>query len=219
MRIYCQNLIDTGNTKFACPYPLFPFLPGNCPVMWEYILVRYVACFTTKEMHDTEKTIAINFAGKDSITLTCPGCFTWCSKVDSKQTRLRCFLCTRETGKEFLFCGHCLREWKNARSGKCANPECRSIEATLDILRNSPVTNLYGGTWPTIRLCPRCGILTEFMGQCSQIHCQVCGYYYCFLCLKGANSKAELQCIPYNSPCQRASLQTSIPEWDGHNSD
>jgi len=219
MRFYCQDRIDTGNTTFACPYTLFPFLPGNCPAGWEYRHVRHVACFTTTEMRNTEKTIAINFAGKDSITLTCPGCFTWCSKVDSKQTRMRCFICTREIGKEFLFCGYCLREWKNARSGRCANSECRSIEATLDILQNSPVTNLYGGTWPTIRLCPRCGILTEFVDGCSQIHCELCHYYYCFLCLKGANSKAELQCIPYNSPCQRASLQTSIPEWDGHNSD
>lgn len=221
MRSYVASIVTNGRTSVPCPYPLYPvpFCQVFCPAEWDYRLVRHVACFTAEEMRDTETAMTINYIGKDPTVLYCPGCCTWCSRSDPKVGRVRCFLCSERTGKDFLFCGHCLKEWTNAvdgvGTGGCGNKDCNSVEAKLEILRNSPVTQLYGGSWPTIRACPNCGILTNFLGHCTQMKCRMCDYCYCFLCLKGANSKKALKCIPYDSDCQRAPLQTVIPEWDG----
>lgn len=213
MRQYVQDALNYGAVEVRCPY-------RDCPAVWDYTLVRHVACYTAEELHNTEKTMVTNVVGKDTTSLTCPGCFTWCSPTDPKLHQLRCFLCTKATGREFLFCRHCLGRWRSFQGdSSCGNSGCNSIDAKLEILRNAPVSQRFGGTWPTIRACPRCGILTQYLGQCSQMHCRSCGHYFCFLCLKGAKGKAELACVPYDSDCQRAPLQVTIPQWDGYISD
>lgn len=210
MRGHCEAELAKGKARIEC---------AACPVQLEYRIVRSVACFTPGEMQSVEKAILHLTLGRDCDVFPCSNCKAWTKALDKESNCLKCFCRSKGTGKRFLFCRNCFQEWENPSDNRCTNLRCKSyIEPTLEVLRKSPII------FPLIspmaiwsicqhRVCPRCGLLTEFTGGCTQVHCVHCSYFYCFVCLKGAKSKEELKCLPYFSVCALAPVQTEIPIW------
>lgn len=224
LRQYCENRVGHGEVRFPCPV-------DEKHKDWKYPLVRQVACFTKKEIHHLEKSILDNFIGKMVTVLTCPGCSTWCSRVDLNQNWLKCFNCTAEKHRreDYIFCGSCLNEWKCGQNGQCDNPKCNSLEDKLKILENCSLISTssrqefedfwFNGVFDltiirSIRACPKCAFLIEYNTGCTQMYCENCSHYFCFICLDGAKTKKELKCDPYYSRCSLAPVQKSIPVWN-----
>lgn len=212
MRRHCEAELAKGKTRIEC---------ASCPVQLEYRIIRGIACFTPGEMHSVEKTILHLTLGKNRDIFSCSNCKTWTKAIDKEEANcLKCFCRSERTGQRFLFCRNCFKEWENPSDNRCTNLHCKSyIEPTLEILRKSPV--IFPGNNPMFflwaiyqhRVCPRCGLLTEFTFGCTQVHCVHCSHFYCFVCLRGAKSKEELKCRPYYSGCALAPVQTEIPIW------
>lgn len=157
-------------------------------------------------MHQTEKDILNNLLRKQSVVIfTCPSCNTWYIKAKVNQSnRLKCLVCTAT--KEYIFCGHCSRDRQNGN--KCGNPGCFFVNYDKQqILLTCPVKLIDGASCPSVRACPNCQIVTEYVDGCIQMWCTYCSSYFCFLCLDLAKTKRELKCKPYNSDCQRAPRQ------------
>lgn len=211
MRGHCEAELAKGKARIEC---------AACPVQLEYRIVRSVACFTPGEMQSVEKAILHLTLGRDCDVFPCSNCKAWTKALDKESNCLKCFCRSKGTGKRFLFCRNCFQEWENPSDNRCTNLRCKSyIEPTLEILRKSPIIfpiiSPMAILWSICqhRVCPRCGLLTEFTGGCTQVHCVYCSYFYCFVCLKGAKSKEELKCLPYFSVCALAPVQTEIPIW------
>ncbi|KAH3877087.1 hypothetical protein DPMN_000944 [Dreissena polymorpha] len=83
-------------------------------------------------------------------------------------------------------------------------------DSRLSILRECWKIQVAGVESPAIRACPGCWILIEHNEGCNQMTCR-CGQKFCFLCLKTANSNGAYQCVPVDSKCPVAPVQTQLP--------
>lgn len=205
MTDYCQSIFAQGKHEFICPYP-------GCNVEWQYFLVKHVANLTQQQMKEFEARISKSELSKDKRNQMCPRCQTWCRRDDLVNNCMECPNCTVvQGGRKYLFCWACLCEWKSPglQGNACGNPNC--LDNRIQILSTCPEKMILSRMAPSVRGCPKCGTLYEYKEFCTQMHCSACNHFFCFYCLKGATTKAGLQCIPYNSTCAVASRQTVLP--------
>lgn len=205
MTDYCQSIFAHGKHEFICPYP-------GCNVEWQYFLVKHVANLTQQQMKEFEARISKSELSKDKRNQMCPRCQTWCRRDDLVNNCMECPNCTVvQGGRKYLFCWACLCEWKSPglQGNACGYPNC--LDNRIQILSTCPEKMILSRMAPSVRGCPKCGTLYEYKEFCTQMHCSACNHFFCFYCLKGATTKAGLQCIPYNSTCAVASRQTVLP--------
>ncbi|RUS24295.1 hypothetical protein BC938DRAFT_473814 [Jimgerdemannia flammicorona] len=62
---------------------------------------------------------------------------------------------------------------------------------------------------PSRRACPKCGLLVEHDRACKHMKCR-CDHEFCFICLK-PRLAGLWQCGAFNTACQIAPVQTTIP--------
>ena len=132
---------------------------------------------------------AENYARKGLGVQQCPQCETFVSRMNNTET-VRCTVCTKKNKTGYDFCWSCLHESNGAT---CMNKDCDGIEPRVRILRHCPqktvgmlnllhvdgvrspmLTKGYFLEYthisvPSIRACPKCGILIDITGGCKQI--------------------------------------------------
>lgn len=206
MTEHCTQILNAGKYVFSCP-------ELGCDVEWQYFLVRHVACLTPSQMQEFEKRISENFIKREEEGVQrCPGCDIPCIRKDKTKNCVKCLYCSKKQGVEFLFCWKCLGTWNAGNGDICGNTRCHGIDDRVTFLASCPnMLILDKFDAPSVRGCPKCGILIEYLCWCTQMHCKGCDHYFCFLCLEGAKTKEELKCNPYESTCKIAPRQTVLP--------
>ena len=206
---YCQSLLSAGKFIFLCPY-IDRENQVRCNREWSYIEVRRFAVLTADEQKKFETQISENYLRKAMGIQECPGCNTLCERIDSKDKRVICRICTKDKGKRFDFCWYCLHEWKTSGTTQCGNDECSGEDHRLRILREASIKYVVGVRTPSRRACPTCGMLIEHLAQCKHMVCP-CGTQFCFICLKSKGGDGAWSCGTYCTKCEPAARQTSIP--------
>ena len=207
---YCRSLLTAGKFQFICPYvdPNNPLT--RCNKEWSYIDVRRFAVLTKDEQKEFEMQISENYLRKAMGIQECPGCHSLCERLDKKDKRLICRVCTKEKGRRFDFCWNCIHEWKTSGTDKCGNEECDGEDPRLRILREAPIKKVVGVNTPSRRACPACGMLIEHTKHCKHMVCP-CGTQFCFICLFVRDPATGWKCGVYNSKCKPTDRQTTLP--------
>jgi len=209
MTDYCRDLLKKGRYRFFCPSTD----PKQCNREWEYFLVRHVARLTPEELQEVEKQVSKNYLKKAQGMQQCPGCQIWCLRAPDTGTCVRCQMCTNVNGKRFDFCWWCLNTWKADNANQpCGNTGCDGRDARLKTLEMCPTKKInMCDDCPSIRGCPKCGILIEHKEKCGHMDCTNCGDYgFCFICL-AEKKNGKWQCSPWNETCDLAPRQTTLP--------
>ena len=206
---YCRSLLTAGKFIFLCPYVDPANATVHCNKEWSYIEIRRFGVLTTEEQREFETKISENYLKKAMGIQECPGCQTLCERMDPKDKCLICRICTKEKGRRFEFCWHCLHEWKDSGTTKCGNEECSNEDHRLRILREAAERYVVGVKTPCRRACPSCGMLIEHVAQCKHMVCR-CATQFCFICLE-IKGDDGWKCGSYNTKCIPAAQQTSIP--------
>ncbi|KAK7117964.1 hypothetical protein R3I94_023247 [Phoxinus phoxinus] len=177
----CRAQLKDGQTEFKCPL---------CSKQWPYDEVRKLAKLTIDEQMAFEDTIGTNTVKEIVEFRDCPGCGSFVERLNASNLCVQCSICTVKTGKPFLFCWQCLREWRGARprADQCGNVGCTINQ---ELLRDCPMISLSSVRdvqCPAIRACTSCGLLIEHNNDGYKIMtCHACNYRFCFICLKAAN--------------------------------
>ncbi len=142
----------------------------------------------------------------------CPGCQSFCERVDSSKNRAHCWRCTLENKSPYRFCWHCLHEWQSTdESVICGNDSCnRGLGPVLKQLQEAEDMEIGSSKCPQYRVCPKCGTLCGHRGGCKQMVCasENCKREFCFVCLHSRGS-----CV---DRCEPAARQTEIPQLRKH---
>ena len=208
MRDYCHNELKKGKYRFPCP-------DLQCQKTWGYFLVRHVAGFDDETRSTVEKELTENNIRQGLGCQQCPGCETWCSPMNPGRIRLKCDVCSRG-GRPFEFCWGCQREWKSKRGYRCCGNEgCDGKDPRIRILTvaEKMVINDIPGC-PSIRACPKCGLLINLTSGCRHMTCGNCNAQFCFICLTRWTGVTHL-----TRKCTVAPVQVQIPDlsWESRN--
>jgi len=209
MEQYCLDEVrHKGRYTFQCP-------DSKCERVWEYFLVRHVACLDDETRSDIEKHVVENYIKHGRGYQQCPGCNTWCSPSKNGDIRLRCPMCSQSKVKPYDFCWTCQLEWRSTSLTRCGNEECNGKDPRLAILANAAketIDDIPG--CPSIRACPKCGLLIMWLGSCRHMTCtrKCCKNEFCFICLKpweSHNKDIHRQCpiAPVQVECPIAPVQ------------
>ena len=208
LTVYCRSLVTAGKFQFLCPY-----VKDNvrCNREWTYIEVRRFGVLNAEEQKLFETKISENYLRKAMGIQECPGCNSLSQRINKKDKRLICPICTSDKGKRFEFCWTCLHEWKSPGTEKCGNEECDGEDPRLRTLRESPDKKVIGVDTPSTRACPSCGTLIAHTEACKHMVCP-CGTNFCFICLQVRESVDNTwACGSFNTKCTPAPRQTEIP--------
>ena len=207
---YCKSLLSAGKFIFLCPYvDCQTSSIVRCNKEWSYIEVRRFAVLTAEEQTEFETKISENYLKKAMGIQECPGCETLCERINKKDKRVICRICTNEKGHRYDFCWHCLHEWKTNGTDKCGNEECSGEDHRLRILREARNKYVVGVETPCRRACPQCGMLIEHVAKCKHMVCR-CGIEFCFICLE-VKGDSGWTCGSFNTKCEPAVRQTNLP--------
>ena len=204
---YCRSLLSSGKFQFVCPY-IDRQNWYRCNKEWSYIEVRRFGVLSSEEQKEFETKISENYLRKAMGIQECPGCQSYCERINKKDKRLICRICSKEKGRRFEFCWNCLHEWKSSGTEKCGNEECGGEDPRLRTLREAKMKKVIGVDTPSTRACPTCGMLIEHTEACKHMVCP-CSTQFCFICLKAKGDKWE--CGSFNTKCTPAARQTTIP--------
>lgn len=207
---YCRSLLTTGKFEFRCPYKAAPTDPF-CDQLWEFFIVKQLAVLTKAEIKEFETKIAENYLWKAVGIQECPGCRSFCERQNKKDRRVVCPICTKQKKRSFDFCWYCLKPWLTKDTTNCGNASCTGQDPRIRILKTCPTKVVVGVlNCPDVRACPKCGLLIQHKDACKHMECP-CKQRFCFICLKKANEQGRYQCGSYNTKCEVAPRQTTIP--------
>lgn len=185
-----------------------------CNAEWDIDVIKRYGGATSKENALLIECLSHNVCLSDSKISECPGCTSFCQRIDESNKCCLCRICSKKKGKHYHFCWDCRKEWKGSPSNKpCGNDLC-SQEEILKALKDCPLKEikyLNGLKAPSMRACPTCGTLIEHAAACKHMTCKVCKVEFCFVCLRIC-SKGSSFCGRYSTPCNVAERQTKIPQ-------
>ncbi len=209
LTMFCRSLLSNGKFQFICPYVDPANSSTRCNKEWTYIDVRRFAVLSQSEQKEFETKISENYLRKAMGIQECPGCKSLCERINTKEKRLICRVCSKTKSEgRFEFCWDCLHEWKSSSLTECGNEECSGEDPRLRILREAAVKYVVGVTTPSCRACPTCGMLIEHTAACKHMVCR-CGTQFCFICLKVKGG--TWGCGSFNSKCEPATRQVTVP--------
>ncbi|ESP01085.1 hypothetical protein LOTGIDRAFT_140009, partial [Lottia gigantea] len=172
--------------------------------------IKKLAVLTKEEKKEFETKLAENYLFKGVKIQECPRCQSYCERKDSKSVRVICPICTRQKEELYEFCWFCLKTWLTNTTHDCGNHGCSGEDPRIRLLRNAPKKSIVEvPNCPSVRSCPKCGLLIEHIKACKQMVC-LCGQKFCFICLKKADASGKYTCGAYNFKCQIAAIQTKL---------
>ena len=204
MAQYARSLLEKNSYTFQCPHTD----KKPCGKIWDWFLVRHVACLSTDELKVYEKKLSDNYAKMAMGVRKCPGCSSLCLRNKKSDKVVNCPVCQKDKKPSFAFCWCCLH-FTTTRT--CQNLACDGMDPRAKILATCLSTKMQYTDIevPSIRACPGCGILITHMSGCKTMHCSGCNCSFCFVCLKKA-SDGSLPCGSYNTKCTPAPRQTDV---------
>ena len=183
-----------------------------CSTDWPFgVIVRYGGA-TPTELMQLELGMSHNYFNKSNDINQCPRCRSYCTRDDSSISSVKCIVCTRKSRSDFIFCWHCLKEWKRRLpSSTCGNDGCDDSEKLAQLRDCGKTKVAYTNLEISkLRACPTCGTIIELAKGCKHMTCKMCKVEFCFICLR-MKSNGSWQCGEYNTKCDPAPLQTVIP--------
>ena len=221
---YCRSELGLGKHSIICP-------SQSCDREWSYSVVRQVAPPTEVDLQLFDVTVTENYFRSTAGFQKCPRCSVWSYREPKPVTAIGktlslvvCPLCTkmRPSGSPYEYCWYCHNERKSGESNHCGNADCLTssgIESRIAYMMSCPLITIYrpdgSGTavvgCPSVRACPVCSFLHEFIGGCKHMPCVSCGskFKFCFFCLKYSED-GKVPCNPWEDNCQLAPMQTSL---------
>ena len=150
----------------------------GCQTEWPLSLIAKCGA-TRHEIQLLEKGLSENQCNLNPAVdiRQCPGCHSYCERIDPSNSRARCWQCTKKAGKAYEFCWDCFGQWIGDH--KCPPPE------TMNILLSAPEKEINGVKCPGIRACPKCNTMIEHKDGCKHMVCKspACEQNFCFVCL------------------------------------
>ncbi len=166
----------SSNTKTAINCPM-------CTSEWDLDVIAEYGQASSKEIELLSEGLSMNVIRTDPNIINCPGCNSYCERIDTSKSRVRCRVCQKQGKKTIEFCWHCLQPWTNNSSQtECSNANCNAAGILAQISK-APMTEVVGVPCPSTRLCPNCGTPIEHTSGCKQMICKPCQTEFCFICL------------------------------------
>ena len=132
--------------------------------------------------------LSVNFCSSQDIQ-QCQTCKSYCERQRTDNPQVTCLVCSKNTGKNHLFCWYCLRSWKSAPTNTqhCGNDGCNTDKVKQ--LQAAPLMEFKDRTGakvnvPSIRACPNCKSLLQHDSGCNSMTCEKCRCVFCFICLR-----------------------------------
>ena len=158
--------------------------------------------------------ISVNFCESQD-TQQCPGCQTYCQRIQTDSPQVICIVCTKKMKKNNIFCWSCLKSWNNPGSYQdCGNSDCKSSKfQQLQNCKKKKFRDALGKVifTPEVRACPKCFTILEHKSGCNEMTCK-CGERFCFICLtKTAEGSLICRGRTYETlTCTPAPVQTKL---------
>lgn len=203
---YCRSVLSSGKLEFRCPH----MNPKPCDELWEFSFIKACAALTTEEQREFETKLSINYLSNFIGMQQCSNCQSYCARINEKTVRTLCPVCTIKSNSAVEFCWSCRRTWQTSKTIDCGNLNCPSEDPKKKILRECNEKDISGVKCPSIRACPKCGLMIEHTDGCKQMQC-TCKQKFCFLCLQMANNQGSYVCGTNYNKCERAPAQVEIP--------
>jgi E3 ubiquitin-protein ligase RNF19A len=183
----------------------------TCGSEWGLDVIKAYGGATHNEVGLLSEGLSKNAIMHDPGIAECPGCRSFCERLDKTKARVTCRICKKRSNRPD-FCWHCFKDWRNSSStGECGNPGCNDASILKPIQpENAPEKEVVGVKCPSRRLCPNCATLIEHEKACKHMTCKVCSHKFCFICLRGQNDKSW-QCGSFNTKCKPAPIQDRVP--------
>lgn len=176
------------------------YTPG-CLKQWSMTEIIQKADMTKDEALFYNNKISLNaLLQKEKDISECPKCGQFCQR-QGKGENVRCISC-----RAFEFCWICKSPWSSNHA--CIKLRC-DLENIQRILNTAPLKKLdYAEikNVPSIRLCPKCGVLIQHAKMCKQVKCENCETEFCFSCLTVCVDKS-LKCTGYQKKCNVSPVQ------------
>ena len=190
---YCKSeVVDNHKLEVRC------YMNG-CDKEWPTSYISKCS-LTTTEMNLVNKTISLNFINYGTTVRQCPGCGSFCVRVNPTDKIVRCAQCTTTKKGVYDFCWQCSSSWVSGH--KC------SMEAINQLLASAPLkkTSICEMKCPSIRACPKCFALIEHIDKCKHMQCPTCKQEFCFVCLR-LKTDGKWHCGKYSTECAMAPVQ------------
>ncbi|CAB5098342.1 unnamed protein product [Rhizophagus irregularis] len=193
---FCRSLVSEGRFQFFCPY-INRTTNVSCRGEWQYTDIRKIGLLTDDECKYFESKISENYALRALGVQECP------------QVRIHysSFL------SQLLFTPSAIGSAPHAslHGYRCNNDLCGGVDPRLAILNNA-VKKKVGNVSevPSCRACPKCGTIIEHDRDCKHMKCP-CDQEFCFICLSLRDPQTGWSCGVFNSVCNIAPVQTTIP--------
>ena len=197
---YAWSEVSNKKVEIKCPI---------CEKEWSIVVIKKYGQTTDEEMGLLEEGLSRNAIVNDPNISECPGCRSYCERINKANIRVTCRIC-KKNGKAD-FCWHCKRSWTGSSSTECGYADC-NVSSILAQIKDAPIKEVVGVKCPSIRLCPRCGAAIEHKSNCKHMTCKTlnCNAQFCFICLR-IRQDGSWQCGSYNTPCSPAPLQETVP--------
>jgi len=208
MKEYALSEVKKNNYTFRCP-------DLECKQIWDFLLVRDVIGPNDEAISKIEPKVSENYVSLVRGYQQCPGCYTWCIPINSGDIRLRCPPCSHDFDKPYDFCWFCQREWIGEGVRCCGNIGCNGRDPRLKILSAAARKSIDGiPGCPSIRGCPKCGMLINHLDKCRHMICTSCKAEFCFICLRRWTNNLHRATACPVAPVQE---ELSDPSWEDRN--
>lgn len=199
-----EEVSTSKKTEVKCPL---------CFVPWSLDTIMKYGGASLDEMKQMEVGIATNFCMKSEDINECPGCQSYCTRMNPTINSVKCLICSKKNRSDYYFCWYCLQAWKSSYSSSaCGNPNCSDSEKLSQLKNCGKVKVGYIDLVIfKLRACPKCGTIIELSSGCKHMECRACKIEFCFICLR-KKSHGSWSCGSYNTKCELAPVQTSIPK-------
>ena len=182
----------------------------QCQSEWTLDVIERYGRATKEEVEMLSECLSKNSISDNPSIIECPGCHSFCQRIDETNPRVCCRICQKKPGKKnFEFCWHCQLQWKSKNRTSCGNASCNSA-TILDQIQSAPYKEINNVQTPSIRLCPNCGTAIEHEEACKHMTCKKCKCDFCFICLR-KKVKDNWQCGSISTKCTSAPVQTRVP--------
>ena len=204
---FVTDTLEKKGFIFKCPFENEKGEP--CDKVWDYNLVRHVACFSDVEKRKAEKQMGDNYLVCAAKAQRCPKCTIYCVHEQNNVKRVNCGACRHS------FCWACLHQWTSSNTTHCANNQCTGLDPRIRYLReNTTKTTISYINLESyaVRGCPACGFIIHHTSGCKHMICHICRVNFCFVCLGLHHKEKGWPCGNHRAVCVPAPIQTDLPK-------